>query len=73
MGLVQSTDRFADPLIQRCGGIAVDDLIALLTNAIRIGDDGMVQRLDRVLRMTERMIDLTGGSRQDRAVHNRST
>ncbi len=64
-----STPRSSDAALARYGAFAIEDLTNLITEAVKLSDDALVIRLDRVLQRVEAMLELSKGSPGDRGKH----
>ena len=61
--------RSSDAALSENAAFAINDLIQLITEAVGLGDDILVKRLDAVLRKVEVITELSRGSPRDRRKH----
>lgn len=58
--------RASDAVLPELCAFAINDLTQLITEAVRLGDDDLVRRLDAVLRRVEEIDRASSGSLRDR-------
>ena len=63
------TPRASDAALAASAAFAIEDLTHLITEAVKLSDDHLVARLDRVLQRVEAMLELSKGSPRDRRRH----